>query len=44
MRYQIRQVRPQLVFKKAWPWIIVEAVTILVVIGAAVMMGWSSLC
>lgn len=30
--------RPQLVFKKAWPWIVLEAAAILAVIAAAVVM------
>jgi hypothetical protein len=30
--------RPRLVFKKSWPWIIFEAVAVLAMIGFAVMM------
>ncbi len=31
-------IRPQLIFKKPWPWIIIEAAAIALVIGATVMM------
>jgi hypothetical protein len=30
--------RPQLIIKKVWPWIIIEAAVIIAVIGVTVMM------